>query len=93
MALAELLCRMFRVRSVNAAVHLIRLLNAFGPLRDTQNLLRPEQVRTNVQYTLEALGLLPSTSAAAEQKAAQSVASLLEHVMNQTWSSGRPENN
>jgi hypothetical protein len=55
--------------------------------------MRSEQVRTNVQYTLEALGLLPSTSAAAEQRAAQSVESLLEPVMNQAWPSGRPENN
>ena len=46
-----------------------------------------------MQYTLEALGLRPSTAAAAEQTAAQKVAALLESVMNETWPSGKPENN
>ncbi len=68
-------------------------MDANRHVRDPLSTMRSEQVRTNVQYTLEALGLLPSTSAAAEQRAAQSVESLLEPVMNQAWPSGRPENN
>ncbi len=51
------------------------------------------QVRTNVQYMLEGLGLSPSDSAAAEQTASKEVAAILTPVLGQTWPSGKPGNN
>ena len=51
------------------------------------------QVRTNVQYAMEGLGLSPSESAVAEQTASKEVAAILTPVLGQTWPSGKPENN
>ena len=51
------------------------------------------QVRVNVQYTLEGLGLVDSQVAAAEEKAVMDVEVILKPFMNVTWASGLAENN
>lgn len=53
----------------------------------------PEQVRVNVQNTLEALGAAPNAQAAAEAAVLAELEGVFAPVMGLTWPSGRPENN
>jgi hypothetical protein len=49
----------------------------------------PEQVETNVQTTLQALGVVPNPQAELESRAEKEVLQLLAPVQGLTWPSGR----
>lgn len=53
----------------------------------------PEQVESNIQWTLEALELVPRPDAAVEAEALAEVKDALADVQGLCWPSGKPENN
>lgn len=52
----------------------------------------PEEVKTDVQIVLEALGVVPSKTAALEAEVLPEVQAILNPVMNTTWKTGLQDN-
>ena len=52
----------------------------------------PEEVKTDVQIVLEALGVVPSETAALEAEVLPEVQAILKPVMNTTWKTGLQDN-
>ena len=52
----------------------------------------PQEVDTDVQITLEALGVVPSKSAALDAEVLPEVKDIFKPVMNTTWKTGLQDN-
>lgn len=52
----------------------------------------PEEVKTDVQIVLEALGVVPSKTAALEAEVLPEVQAILKPIMNTTWKTGLQDN-
>lgn len=52
----------------------------------------PQEVETDVQIVLEALGIVPSKTAALEAEVLPEVQNIMKPVLNTTWKTGLQDN-
>lgn len=55
-------------------------------------MVTPDEVKTDVQVTLEALGVVPCKTADLEAEVLKEVKAILKPVMNVTWKVGLTDN-
>lgn len=100
-----LLCNILHKLHVDRTLLPSRLSCAFYVLTEMCNVCRtkgislnlmgmatPEEVKTDVQIVLEALGVVPSKTAALEAEVLPEVQAILKPVMNTTWKTGLQDN-